>query len=111
MNNTTSIQDLREKYLTNCMSFAARIQFHTAVNSIKYKSIYDPASTRDEFELCLKVLEQVSLIGRILREEGYPVLMDDRPLDDNWNREMKRKLYFALNPTAKRILRQQGLRP
>jgi folylpolyglutamate synthase/dihydropteroate synthase len=101
----------REQYLAYCLPSAARIQFHTAISTIKYRSLTEPQETRDEFEACLKALEQIHLIGRLLREDGHKVMMDDGPLNDQFSRDLMRRLFYSLDRRTKRILREQGLRP
>ena len=102
-------RDLRADYLAHCLSSAARIQFRTAVSTIEFSALTNPENTLYEFNACRKALEQMHLIGRLLREDGHQVLMDDGPLDEKWHAELKRKLFFALNPSTQEILKEQGL--
>ena len=104
-------RELRDQYLAHCLPSAARIQFRTAVNSIEYHALTSPDTVQAEFEACFKAIEQIHLVGRILSDEGYTDRLNTGPLDEQWCRELRRKLFFSLSRRAKRLLRLQGLKP
>jgi hypothetical protein len=103
-------RDLREQYFAHCLPSAARIQFLTAVNSIEYRSLTEPQYTRDEFEGCLKAIDQIHLIGRLLREEGHQVMLDDDKLSsEGLAQTLRQQLFNGLNQQTQQIIRSQGL--
>lgn len=103
-------RQLNERYIAHCLPSAERIQFRTAVTSIEYWAMTSPDRVRSEFESMLKAIEQIYLIARILRDEGYPDGLNTCRQDERWRRGLKRRLFRQLSDRAQRILLSQGVR-
>src|SRR3990172_6923456 len=98
----------RSDYLQYCLPSAIRNQFHSSTYTIEFAALAMPTCTKAIFEREWEAIDQLQLIGHILKQSGRLVASKNRPDDERWFHKTRRDLFDCLGPSTRALLIQQG---